>query len=60
MSNDFSASIGMYYTIFTFHFAVVVPHTDWVGAVETFLTSWDKSHLIIIYDPSYVVLNFVG
>lgn len=42
--------------IFVFHFVDMVCHIDWPEDAEPFLHSWNKSHLIIMYDPVAVLL----
>ena len=37
----------------------VVHHTDWCADTEKFLRPWDKSHLIMVYDPFTVLLDSV-
>ena len=38
----------------------VVHHSDCFVCVEPFLCPWNKSHLIILYDPFNVLLNLVS
>ena len=37
----------------------VVYHTDWFADIEESLYPWDKSHLIMVYDPFNVWLDLV-
>ena len=45
--------------IFILQFIDVVYSTNWFGDIENSLHPWDKSHLIIAYDPFTVLLNSV-
>ena len=37
--------------IFILCFVGVVNHIDWFADVELSLYPWDKSHLVVVYDP---------
>ena len=37
----------------------VLYHTDWFVDIEKPLHPWDKSHLIVVYDPFNVLLDLV-
>ena len=37
----------------------VVYHLDWFADIEKSLCPWDKSHLIMVYDPFKVLLDSV-
>ena len=45
--------------IFILLFVDVVYHTDWFGNTKKLLHPWDKSHLIVVYDPFNVLLDLV-
>ena len=56
LSKVFPSSIKM--TIYFFlQFTDVVCHTDWFVVFEKYLYPWDKSHLIMVYDPFDVMLD---
>jgi len=38
----------------------VLYHTDWFAGIEESLYPWDKSHLIMVYDPFNVLLDLVA
>ena len=40
-------------------FVDVVYHIDWFADIEKSLHPWDKSHLIMVYDPFSVLLDLV-
>ena len=42
---------------FILHFVDVAYHTDWYVDTEKSLHPWDKSHLIMVYDPFKVLLD---
>ena len=44
---------------FILQFVDVVYHTDWFTDTEKSLHPWDKSHLIMVYDPFNVLLDLV-
>ena len=44
---------------FILHFVNVVYHTDWFADIEKSMHPWDKSHLIVVYDPFNVLLYSV-
>ena len=52
LSKNFSASI-------TLRFVNLVYHVDWFAYIEEFLHPWEKSHLVVVYDPSNVLLDFI-
>ena len=37
--------------LFNFQFVNMVYHMDWFVYIEEYLHPWDKSHLVIVYDP---------
>ena len=37
--------------LFTFQFVDVVYYIDGFANIKEFLHTWDKSHLIMVYDP---------
>ena len=41
------------------HFGNVLYHTDWFAHVEPSLHSWNKPHLIMLYDPLNLLLNLI-
>ena len=43
--------------VFILQFVNVVYHTDGFVDIEEFLHAWDKSHLIMMYNPFNVLLN---
>ena len=45
--------------VFILQFVNLVYHTDWFADIEKSLQFWDKSHLIMVYDPFDVLLNSV-
>ena len=45
------------HTVFILQFVNVVYHNDLFADIEESLHLWDKSHLIILYNPFYVLLN---
>ena len=45
--------------IFILQFVNVVYHTDWCVDIEESLNPWDKSHLIMMYNPFNVLLDSV-
>ena len=47
------------FMIFILQFVNVVCYIVWFGDIEIHLHSWDKSHLIMVYDPFNVLLNLV-
>ena len=36
--------------VFIFQFVNVVYHIDWFADIEESLHSWDKAHLVMVYD----------
>ena len=60
--NIVKSMFGIYwddYVVFTLQFVNVIYHTDWFADIEKSLYPWDKSHLIIVCDPSQVLLDSV-
>ena len=57
LSNAFSASIKI--MILIVHFVNVVYHIDWFADIEPSLYTWNKSLLIMVYDPFNVLLKSV-
>ena len=45
--------------VFILYFVNVVYHTDWFVDIEPSLHPWNKSHLIMVYDPFNVLLNLI-
>ena len=45
--------------IFIIQIVNVMYHTDWFADIEPALHPWDKSHLIMVYDPFNVLLGSV-
>ena len=45
--------------VFPLQFANMVYHIDWFAYIEESLHPWDKSHLIMVYDPFNVLLDSV-
>ena len=46
--------------IFILPFVSVLYHVDWFMDIEPFLDSQNKSYLIMLYDPLYILLNLVA
>ena len=46
--------------IFDFSFVNVVYDVDWFAYVEPSLWTWDKSHLVVVYDLFYKLLDLDG
>ena len=44
--------------IFILPFVNVVHHIDWFANIEPSLHPWNKSHLIIVYDPFLYIVEF--
>ena len=57
LSKTFSISIERI-LLFILQLVLVAYHTDWFVNVEKSLQPWDKSHLIIVYDPFHVFFEF--
>ena len=45
--------------VFILQFVNMVYHIDWYAYIEEPLHPWDKSHLIMAYDPFNVLLDSV-
>ena len=45
--------------LFILQFVNMVYHIDWFAYIEESLHPWDKSHLIVVYDPFNVLLDSV-
>ena len=45
--------------VFILQFVNMVYHIDWFAYIEAFLHAWDKSYLIMVYDPFNVLLDSV-
>ena len=45
--------------VFILQFVNMVYHIDWFVYIEESLHPWDKSHLIVVYDPFNVLLDSV-
>ena len=45
--------------LFVLKFINMMYHTDWFADTEPSLQPWDKSHLIMVYDPFHVLLNLI-
>ena len=39
------------------HFITVVYHIDWFVDIAKYFNPWDKSHLIMVYDPFNMLLS---
>ena len=46
--------------VFILQFGNMVYHTDWFAYIEESLHPWDKSHLIMGYDPFNVMNWAIG
>ena len=44
---------------FILHFVNMVYDIDWFAYIEESLHPWDKSHLIVVYDPFNVLLDSI-
>ena len=55
----FPASIEMIICFLSFSFVNMVYHTEYFAYIEESLHSWDKPHLIMVYDPFNVQLDSV-
>ena len=42
---------------FTNYFVIMMYHIDWFANIEPPLGPLNKSHLIMVYDPFYILLN---
>ena len=40
------------------HFIAAVYHIDWFVDIEKYFNPWDKSHLIMVYDPFNTLLPY--
>ena len=45
--------------VFILQFVNMVYYIDWFAYIEESLHPWDKSHLIVVYDPFNVLLDSV-
>ena len=45
---------------FDFSLVNVVYDIDWFVCIEPFLWIWDESHLVVVYDLFYILLDLVG
>ena len=45
--------------VFILQFVDVVYSVDWFVDIENYLHPWDKSHLIVVYDPLSVLFDSV-
>lgn len=59
LSDVFSVFIEMIMCFSVFSFCNVIYHSDWLEYFESSLQPWDKSNLIMMYDPFYVLLGSV-
>ena len=48
------------HVVFDFSFVNVVYDIDWFVYVEPSLWTWDESHLVVVYDLLYMLLDLVG
>ena len=46
--------------VFIFQFVNVVYHIDWFADIKESLHSWDKAHLVMVYDFFNMLLDSVG
>ena len=58
LSKAFSASIEMINMVFILKFVNVVYHIDWFVDIKS-LHPWDKSPLIMVYDPFNILLDSI-
>ena len=47
------------YMIFILHFVTVMYHIDWFVVIKPFLHAWNKSNMIMMYDPFNILFNSV-
>ena len=59
LSNAFSVSSKVIIWFFILHFVNVAYHIDWFVDIEPSLHVWDKSYLIVLYDPLNVLLDLI-
>ena len=59
LSKAFSASIEIIIWFLILQFVNMVYHIYWFVYIEESLDSWDKPHLIMVYDPFNVLLDSV-
>ena len=59
LSKAFSTSYWDDHMVFLLLFVNTVYHIDWFVYTEESLHSWDKPHLVMVYDPFDVLLNSV-
>ena len=45
--------------VFIFQFVNVVYNIDWFENIEVFLHTWDKTHLVMMYDVFNTLLDSV-
>ena len=48
------------HVVFDFSFVNVVYDVDWFVYVELSLCTWDESHLVVVYDLFYMLLDLDG
>ena len=44
------------FTLYAIH---MISHINWFSDVKSILHFWDKSHLVIVYNPFYTLLNSI-
>ena len=48
------------HVFFDFSFVNVVYDVDWFAYVEPPLWTWNESHLVVVYDLFYTMLDLIG
>ena len=46
--------------VFILQFVNFMNHIDWFAGIEPSLYPWDKSHLIMVYNPFIFILFYFG
>ena len=59
MLNAFSASVDVIIWFF-FVFSQVIWSIHWFSNFEPVLQTWNKSHLVVVYDYFYTLLKLIG
>ena len=59
MLNFVKGSLFIYFLVFVFQFVNVLYNIDWFENIEEFLHTWDKTHLVMMYDVFNTLLDSV-
>ena len=59
MLNFVNGSLFIYFLVFVFQFVNVLYNIDWFENIEEFLHTWDKTHLVMMYDFFNTLLDSV-